>query len=289
MITGVPSYEDLESTAKNWLLFAWREAISAYQEISSYSKMLEPDYNNENKEDLDYHINDVVQSYNLELNNSISLLQQSLDLFLKARIAKISPFLLIVGDVSTWPNTDKNGNVDFSEFKTVDATNLCRAIKIVSSDKLHIDFPQLYASVRKKRNKIIHLIPDKHAPEAKDVMLLIMKSQSQLFPDQRWQEFRADKQGLNETDHEEETHDVIMRELSNIIDALDSKDLKHFMGIHKRKKFLDCPSCMSLKSKWYDETYDFAQLQKDGSIYCFACQYSYTNLQLYKDKLKEWL
>jgi hypothetical protein len=62
------------------------------------------------------------------LNNAISLLQQSLEIFLKARIAEVSPFLLISGEPDRWPKRNSAGDVDFSDFRTLDAVQLCKAV-----------------------------------------------------------------------------------------------------------------------------------------------------------------
>jgi hypothetical protein len=79
----------------------------------------------------------------LKLNNAISLLQQSLEIFLKAKIAEVSPFLLIAGDPQSWPSPNKLGQVEFSDFRTLDAAHLCRSARIVSTG-LTDQFVQFY-------------------------------------------------------------------------------------------------------------------------------------------------
>ena len=73
----------------------------------------------------------------LLLNNAFSLLQQSLEIALKAKIAEVSPFLLIAGDPRTWPKAKDGTNViDFSNFRTIDAVQLCGAVNTVSATPL---------------------------------------------------------------------------------------------------------------------------------------------------------
>ena len=131
MIVGVPTPDELHGTAIGWLNLAWETAIrdlSASQEIEEYQLTAET-------EDQP-RVAAPTKSWSYELNNAISLLQQSLEIELKARIAEVSPFLLIAGDPQSWPKPDKHGHVDFSNFRTLDSVQLCRVCDIVSDRPL---------------------------------------------------------------------------------------------------------------------------------------------------------
>jgi hypothetical protein len=144
MIVGVPEFAELHDTAIGWLNLAWEIAIrevSEFQEADVLFRDIEAAHGHE-------RVEEEAQKYwnnaRYKLNNAVSLLQQSLEIELKARIAKVSPYLLIAGDPQSWPKMDKLGQVDFSDFKTLDSTHLCRVHNIVSDRPLPLQFMQFY-------------------------------------------------------------------------------------------------------------------------------------------------
>jgi hypothetical protein len=146
MIVGVPEFAELHDTAVGWLNLAWEIAIREVSEFQEVDDLFR-------EEEAQKYWN----SARYKLNNAVSLLQQSMEIELKARIAKVSPYLLIAGDPQSWPKMDTVGQVDFSDFKTLDSTHLCRVHNIVSDRPLPPQFMQFYNEARRARNKIIHL------------------------------------------------------------------------------------------------------------------------------------
>ena len=109
MIVGVPDHHVLKDTAIGWMNLAWDIAI---EEAKTF-------------QDVEFLYNEIEQEHSVEvaktgiakywnakrllLNNAVSLLQQSLEIALKAKIAEVSPFLLIAGDPRSWPKA-KDGS-----------------------------------------------------------------------------------------------------------------------------------------------------------------------------------
>ena len=140
------------------------------RDVREYKEYLAED--NQLKEiALTKRISAVIQGQTYEINNALTLLQQSLEIFLKSMIAKVSPFLLIGGEPRQWPTPAKTGNVDFSDFRTIDATDLCRVVNTVSDTKLSNSFVQLYNDIRVRRNKIAHLNTGSLVLEASNVLV----------------------------------------------------------------------------------------------------------------------
>jgi hypothetical protein len=140
MIVGVPDFDELHNTAIGWLNLAWGIAIrdlSDSQEFEEFAQTAESDGQQQ------VEATATPKSWSYELNNAISLLQQSLEIELKARIAKVSPFLLIAGDPQSWPKAGKSRQVDFSDFRTLDSVHLCKICDVVSEHPLP---PQLSRS-----------------------------------------------------------------------------------------------------------------------------------------------
>jgi hypothetical protein len=219
MIVGVPDHHDLNDTATGWMNLAWDTAIDEainYREIEFLFGEFGKEYG---KDKADEAIEKHWQA-RLKLNNAISLLQQSLEIFLKAKIAEVSPFLLITGDPQSWPSTDESGRIDFSDFKTLVAVHLCRAAKIVSATRLSDDFLQTYSRLRKERNRIVHLNASIMNAEVSKIIVEILTAHKSLFPHENWVAFRrkyldstgeySDKEGIFNGDY---TNDRICREV----------------------------------------------------------------------------
>jgi hypothetical protein len=191
MIVGVPDHQTLKETAIGWMNLAWDTAIEEarhFQDVEYLYVGIEQE-----------HGADVAQTAiakhwrakQLKLNNAFSLLQQSLEIALKARIAEVSPFILIAGDPRTWPKPKDGSNlIDFSSFRTIDAVQLCGAANAVSAAPLSKDFTEFYDRLRQSRNKIAHLNASAIIIEVKSLLLDILTAQRHLFPDVRWTTFR---------------------------------------------------------------------------------------------------
>jgi hypothetical protein len=293
MITGVPDHTELTETATGWLNLAWDIVIDeakSFQEVEFLYHEIEE---RKGRELAERAINQHWNAQRLRLNNAISLLQQSLEIFLKARIAEASPFLLIVGDPQSWPSPDSSGNVDFAEFRTLDALHLCRAARIVSATSLPEQFVQFYTRLRKERNKIAHLNAGSIKAEAHAIILDILEAHRLLFPGQLWVEFRrnyvdstgeySDKEGLFSGD--DYTNDKICNEIEVALAELSSRDGKLYFQYDHRKKGLRCPHC--LEQRHGDDEWRFAQKSKDGFIKCIAC-FSVFEIEEYAKKVVDY-
>jgi hypothetical protein len=187
MIIDVPDHRELGETAIGWLNLAWEitiEALAKFRESVNYLERLSDENPEENPLEAYWH------QKRYRLNNAIALLQQSIELLLKAKIAETSPYLLIVGDPQSWPKVSKVGEVSFSEFRTLDASQLCRAVTVATRTLLHSDFNSFFERIRTQRNKIAHLNAGNARVEAHKILVDILTGYRFLFPTGNWIEFR---------------------------------------------------------------------------------------------------
>jgi hypothetical protein len=304
VIIDVPDHKELRETAIGWMCLAWQitiDAIDDFQEWRSYREEVDNSFFGESADweaDVDESVQETLledtekhwHSSRFRLNNAISLMQLSMELLLKARIAETSPFLLLVGEPKSWPSIDRNGTVSFADFQTIDGSQLLRAATIAGAQPLHADFNQFYDRVRKHRNKITHLNAGNIVVEAQRILVDMLTEFHYLFPGEHWTSFR--KEYLNST-WEDWTvagsgrkHSLLMWELSVAIDSLDNKITKKYFGYDKRRKHYFCPSCASLRQK-HDQRGTFVELRRGGTIYCVACQTSFTKEEYIKG-VKDW-
>lgn len=92
-ITDVPDHRELSETG--WLNLAWETVIDR---VESYLEHLEHhELSNDSKPMPARKQKAYWYANRFKLNNAIALLQQALEMLLKARIAKVSPYLLLSG------------------------------------------------------------------------------------------------------------------------------------------------------------------------------------------------
>jgi hypothetical protein len=129
MLTNIPTADGMEQIALRLYFTAWNHVITIIGEmletdVLSFSVAhghIKPD--GDNIEDIDEYITRA-QS---DLQIAYTLIQQSQEISLKAKICEISPFLLLLGtDVRTWPSSD----ADFTRFRTLDAADLVKVASL---------------------------------------------------------------------------------------------------------------------------------------------------------------
>jgi hypothetical protein len=285
MIEGIPDHQDLTETATGWLNLAWDFAVGEAENFQEVEHLYQSMAVEHGQAVADRVVEKHWRAKRLKLNNAISLLQQSLEIFIKARIAEVSPFLLIAGDPQSWPSPDKSGKVDFAEFRTLDSVHLCRAARVVSPSALSDDFVQFYNRLRKERNKIVHLNAASMKAEVSTIIIDVLEAHKLLYPAQMWVEFRReyliDSGEYSDTENvfsgDDYTNDKLTSEVEAAFGELEPRYKKRYFGYDPRKQGLRCPKCLGMQDR--DDDWAFAQKQKDGSIKCCVCLTNYDQVE----------
>src|SRR5260370_20541292 len=113
MITHIPTSGDYEQSALSLLNLSWETALELAIQLDEARKA-----DNE-VEEAEYWA-----ASHTQLTTSISLVQQALDFQLKARIAAVSPYLLIAGPPKNWPTDCHNKDLPFADFYAIEAQDL---------------------------------------------------------------------------------------------------------------------------------------------------------------------
>jgi hypothetical protein len=292
MIVGVPQHSQLTETAIGWLNLAWGTAITELMQFKDFEYQFEDIEKDHGPDVAKIEIEKYWAGVNYQVNNAFSLLQQSMELFLKARIAEVSPFLLIVGDPQSWPKPNAKGEIDFSDFRTVDAIHLIKVVNVASPQRLPPEFPPFFDRVRKARNKIAHLHGGQWRVEVKAVLLDILTGYEMLHSAGSWVEFRKRHFGSNQLtvdlyNIKDGSHTQIMAELRACIAELEPRYLKKYLGYDTRKRALLCPNCKGMRADWDDEEPYFVQRQNVGILKCVACGALYT-VEEYVEEMGQW-
>lgn len=284
MIVGVPDHLVLKETAIGWMNLAWDTAIDEARTFQDVEFVYDDIEKEQGADVANTAIAKHWRAKQLLLNNAFSLLQQSLEIALKAKIAEVSPFLLIAGDPRSWPKPKDGVNtIDFSNFRTIDAVQLCGAVNTVSATPLSKDFIEFYGRLRQSRNKIAHLNASSITIEVKTLLVDILTAQRFLFPDDRWTVFRNDylrsTEQYDDKDNlftgDDYTNDVMTSEVLAVLQALESQDLKKFFFFDNSKAAYRCPHCLEGRNQSDDER-EFVQFAGPDKMQCFVCLSSYS-------------
>lgn len=225
------------------------------------------------------------------LGNAASLIQQSVELALKGRIAAISPFLLILRpEGRDLPKGIKGGDIPFSSFRSVDAADLLRLHNTVVTPELRLDdkFAGYWDDLRRRRNVIMHSARASGttsrlltSPElAKDIIRVTL----QLHPGKSWYERMVEH---GEADKIAAAHDIspevnrgaALLTLAHMVDVLRPAFVREYLGIDERRRLYECPACLGAVERniFDDDPFPrYARLvaQPDGSAYvsCPICR-----------------
>lgn len=211
------------------------------------------------------------------LANAFGLIQQAMEMALKARIAAVSPYLLISRDPKDWPKGVDKGPVPFSEFRTLDAADLVKVHNSFAAVPLDDEFRSFWENVRRDRNKIMHSVAAKTFEPAVLIRAVLIAAEV-LFSEQRWPsrllEMEEDGKfaayGLTE-----DAQNNVMRQLDVAMRHLEPHERQRFFGFEKRNAYI-CPKCYYAANRdWQDHFPKLAQLvsQNVGEIqlHCVLC------------------
>lgn len=164
MIIGLPSEEELQTAGIDYLYMALSDAIEIAEGEKFYIDLQERSAGND-ADALDL-VQEYWQSVRCHLATCASLLQMGTELLLKARIAGVSPYLLL-DKVASWPGRADQDAVHFDEFHTVDARVLPRVFNTVCTRRLSGQFLETFERIRRRRNAIVHAASERAVPTSK--------------------------------------------------------------------------------------------------------------------------
>lgn len=246
MIVNLPTQDGLDNVALQTYFQAWGRLTSIWPEFASY---FEPKKDTKDvAKDWPDEWADYLQQSQADLQSVTSLLQQSMELALKARICAVSPYLLILDTGLRLSNSPKN--VDFSELRTLDAVDLPGAVNTLTDTPVSDQFIEMYSRLRALRNKIVHLgetginlNPEKILRDAVSIYIHI-------WPHRKWLSDRLDfasrtRRGWLHDGRYTSTHMEVLHQWPFDIELVTKGEFKALFGQAKAKRRYLCHSCVS--------------------------------------------
>lgn len=237
MITEIPTYDDFFDQGKELFVSSWKTIIDFFEEV---------EYGNAYADELDFCEPEYWKRSFRYLSLVLSTIQHGVELTLKGIICQESPYLLIASDHSKWPKVNKNGDIEFSEFKTIDASKLLEVCKKVSERSFTTDFNHKYDEMRKLRNKIMHSVDKNIKKDAVDVLEKLLFMHRTLFPEELWIKTRSSCL-MNEPSKligaDEFYTNRLSFELELAINRLPADKVKTYFNVDKNLPAYYCPEC----------------------------------------------
>lgn len=217
------------------------------------------------------------------LATAIALAQQGIEFLLKAKIAEVSPFLLVAGSPREWPRGCDQQDVSFADFRTIDAQDLVRAHDTVSPQRLSEVFKGRLNELRRMRNTIMHTVDRRLRVTPAEVILAILEASDSLIQPMGWVQIRRAHLEKDERSAawagSPYAPNVVARELDKAFELLTPVQSEQFFGLKRQQRRYRCHSC-------YLECDDdrlellFAQLRPNmptaKTIFCIMCQGEYS-------------
>jgi hypothetical protein len=266
VIIEIPSSEDFRRSSLALLNLAWTSAsasLAAYRE----SEVIHPveyedddpsaayatSYTPEERREAERRY--WMQSQH-SLGNALSLVQQSVEMALRGRIAAVSPYLLIVRDPRDLPKGSTQRDVPFSAFRSIDASDLVKVHNSFCSPDTRLDaaFEQFWEALRRERNIFIHSVRPANAAQellrAEFLVEQILLAARWLHPEKSWFQHRLDhstddEDAIAHQIPEDATYTFIMQDFVRIIDDLSPKAQRDYFSLDKKRRRYACLACLN--------------------------------------------
>ncbi|PVE76116.1 hypothetical protein DC431_18610, partial [Sphingomonas melonis] len=174
VIIDVPTPDEFHDAGVNQLYLAWKITMDAHDAWS-----IGVGASGDAEATDDYW-----RSVQPALSNAYSLIQQAMELGLKGRIARVSPYLLL-GDPADWSPKAAKGATSFGELPSLEASKLVAVHNSVADPPLDPAFNTFWTAVRKDRNRIMHSAP-RVTFTAGEVTRTILMAANALFAETSW-------------------------------------------------------------------------------------------------------
>lgn len=174
MIKNVPASEDLRIISLRLFFNAWSSVSSI---VTDYVSIVGTALNAEWEA--------YAEASQNELQGTYTLILQSQEIGLKAKIAEVSPYLLLKR-LEAKPIGKGGFEYDFSDFPTIDAGELVRVHNITCATPVSEAFAERFEALRRGRNKIAHLGLFNEKLDPFSLIALLFKQYVELYPGRSW-------------------------------------------------------------------------------------------------------
>jgi len=265
MIKDIPDGLDFIMLANRYLNLGWRSAFSILED---------GDIANETEDA------ETIMGYwsaaEPELATALALVQQAAEFYLKARIASVSPWLLVRTEPKDFPKPKLGEAASFSEFRTLDAQDLIRVSNAVFDEILSEEFTREFDAKRAQRNAGTHSVGGKPTTALEIIRYALIISEP-FIGERKWAQSRRDhltRDRLYQTSFEWQVF-TMAKEFERLTRDLTAGELKRFYGFEKKQRVYRCLNCHYETRDAAEDGWLTAQLIPNApdstNIHCYAC------------------
>jgi hypothetical protein len=268
MIVDVPQPQDFQAAGMGFLNLAFGFAGELINELDEASEWDEEVFISRKR---------FWQAAQGKLATALALGQQGIELLLKAKIAEVSPFLLL--DVK-WRDR-KIETTSYVDLRTVDAQDLVRLYDISQASPLPKAFVQRVDDLRKLRNSIFHSVNRRLSFAPRDIMLMHLEAVHHLVGAGRWIEMRRKAYQLSHTNvafpsYVDAHHAQLSADVVNLICHLAPAELRTYLGLNVRQRRYICYDCVMHCNEVHRQlACPYAVLRPNNktstTLYCLVC------------------
>ncbi|WP_157059047.1 hypothetical protein [Loktanella sp. 5RATIMAR09] len=290
MIENIPNSAQFDHSAKASFFAGWNELMHLLADFEISFPPDEDGVDSWKDEREDYY-----QSCQAEFQNIISFTAQANELALKSRVCEVSPYLLILGNEPKFKITQED--LDFTDFRTIDAVDLPAVVNTVSNNRLPIEFHQRYSKIRKLRNRIIHQGAAGIGFKPNELILLLTAQYADLWPQKRflndWFEYISSTRFSFFHDGKWSSAGMELVEMLDVFfSALTSSQIESLTGYPKNKRRYVCLRCFSDEAienaGGHPSSFRTAYLLNQTTLHCHLCdeQFAVNRLDCPEDDCK---
>lgn len=259
MIENVPTADALRTVSLRLYFKAWAEVTQIVTEWSAYSGLEMPDWSpdrgqfyvdarSDEETETSIEWREYIEAAQSDLQGIYTLVQQSQEIGLKARICEVSPYLLLKRtDIK--PADPATNMWDFTDFPTIDAVELVRVHNTFCDNVLSKEFQLLFDEIRRNRNKIYHLGIYRQALDPQVIIDILQMQYTDLYPGRRWMEDRLHYGALHRwadyVDSDYNERSALFFELWRLLPGLSDPQFKWLMGHDRETERFICFACTS--------------------------------------------
>ena len=277
MIVDIPNENDFFEGGLSMLNLAWTAVASFYIDLE-YSEIDEMD-EEENAEQAYW------KAAQQPISVALALAQQGIELLLKGKIAKVSPFLLLAGGSRDWPARCNEKNIPFADFRTVEAHELIKIHDTISSNRVSESFKVQFENLRRLRNIIFHGVDKRLKLTGEDVFRTVLEAINCLYEPRSWIRLRRsylENSPKSVVYSYPSVELILISEALHLIKILKPSETKKYLGFDKKRRRYICYNC-ALECSDAGIEPKTAILDPNTSdserIYCFICEKHYPVLR----------
>ena len=181
----MPSADGLQQAGVDYLYLAVQQAIEIGMGDQLFSDP--PEFSAVRDSGLEEYIAATLR----QRSTCVLLLFTAIEFLLKARIASVSPYLLL-DSPNTWPKPDSEGQIHFDDMRTVAANQLIRVANTVTNGCLDDRFQRLFNKLRKQRNALIHAGSNRVTPTPEQIITDALSVAEHLIGPMHWLSIHRD-------------------------------------------------------------------------------------------------